>query len=392
MMKLLIIALVCLHFSEADKIIKVPLKRFKSMKQVMKEKGVLHDFLKHHKQDPATKYFNQFATAYEPLDNYMDMSYYGEISIGTPAQNFLVLFDTGSSNLWVNSVYCQSEACTTHPQFNPSDSSTFSSSDQTFSLEYGTGSLTGYFGYDTVTIQGISITNQEFGLSETEPGTSFVYANFDGILGLAYPSISSGGATTVMQGFLQEDLLNEPVFAFYLSGDENSHNGGEVTFGGVDTSLYTGDIYWTPVTEEAYWQIAINGFSIGGESTGWCSDVCQAMVDTGTSLLTLPQDMFSELMQYIGAEEDEGAYLVSCSNIQSLPTLTFNINGVDFSLPPSAYILSSSDSNYCEVGIMSTYLTSESGQPLWILGDVFLRNYYSVFDLGNNRVGFASLA
>ncbi|XP_068964402.1 gastricsin-like [Petaurus breviceps papuanus] len=195
-----------------------------------------------------------------------------------------------------------------------------------------------------------------------------------------------------MQGFLQEDLLNEPVFAFYLSGDENSDYGGEVTFGGVDTSLYTGDIYWTPVIEEAYWQIAINGFSIGGESTGWCSDGCQAIVDTGTSLLTLPQDMFSELMQYIGAEEDEGAYLVSCSNIQSLPTLTFNINGVDFSLPPSAYILSLSDSSYCEVGIMTMSLTSESGQPLWILGDVFLRNYYSVFDLGNNRVGFASLA
>uniref|UniRef100_A0A4X2KH32 Peptidase A1 domain-containing protein n=1 Tax=Vombatus ursinus TaxID=29139 RepID=A0A4X2KH32_VOMUR len=364
---------------------RVPLKRFKSMKQVMKETGVLHDFLKDHKRDPATKYFNRFAAGYEPLDNYMDMSYYGEISIGTPAQNFLVLFDTGSSNLWVNSIYCQSEACTTHPQFNPTKSSSYSSDGQTFSIQYGTGSLTGVFGYDT--IQGISITNQEFGLSETEPGSSFVYANFDGILGLAYPAISAGEATTVMQGFLQENLLNEPVFAFYLSGDENSDNGGELTFGGVDSSLYTGDISWAPVSEEAYWQIAINGYS-----TGWCSDGCQAIVDTGTSLLTAPQSIFSELMQYIGAEEDEnGAYLVSCSNIDSLPTLTFNINDVNFPLPPSAYVLQA-DSTYCEVGIMATYLTSQSGQPFWILGDVFLRNYYSVFDLGNNRVGFASLA
>ncbi|XP_043861517.1 gastricsin-like [Dromiciops gliroides] len=392
MMKWLIIALVCLHFSEADKIIKVPLKRFKSMKHVMKEKGVLHDYLRNHKRDPATKYFNQFAVGYEPLDNYMDMSYYGEISIGTPPQNFLVLFDTGSSNLWVASTYCQSQACTNHPLFNPSESSTYSSNGQTFSLQYGTGSLTGVFGYDTVTIQGISITNQEFGLSETEPGTNFVYAQFDGILGLAYPAISSGGATTVMQGFLQENLLSAPVFAFYLSGNENSDNGGELVFGGVDSSIYTGDIYWSPVTEEAYWQIAINGFSIGGQSTGWCSEGCQAIVDTGTSLLTAPQQIFSELMQYIGAEEDEnGDYLVSCSNIQSLPTITFNINGVNFPLPPSAYVLPG-NSNYCEVGIMPTYLPSQNGQPLWILGDVFLRNYYSVYDLGNNRVGFANLA
>ncbi|XP_044538956.1 gastricsin-like, partial [Gracilinanus agilis] len=174
--------------------------------------------------------------------------------------------------------------------------------------------------------------------------------------------------------------------------NENSNNGGEVVFGGVDTNMYTGDIYWAPVTEEAYWQIAINGFSIGGQATGWCSGGCQAIVDTGTSLLTAPQQIFSELMQYIGAQQDEnGSYLVSCSNTQSMPTITFNINGVDFPLPPSAYVLPST-SSYCEVGIMPTYLPSQNGQPLWILGDVFLRNYYSVYDLGNNRVGFANLA
>ncbi|XP_020836058.1 gastricsin-like [Phascolarctos cinereus] len=392
MMKLLLLALVCLHFSEANNVIKVPLKRFKSIKQVMKEKGVLHDFLKDHKRDPATKYFNRFATANEPLDNYMDVSYYGEISIGTPAQDFLVLFDTGSSNLWVNSIYCKSEACTTHSQFNPDDSSTFSTDDQTFSIEYGSGSLTGFFGYDTVTIQGLSISNQEFGLSETEPGSTFVYAEFDGILGLAYPSISAGDATTVMEGLLDEDLLSDPVFAFYLSGDESSDDGGVLTLGGVDSSLYTGDIHWAPVSEEAYWQIAISGFSIEDESTGWCSDGCQAIVDTGTSLLAAPESIFYDLMEYIGAEEDEdGYYFVSCSSIDSLPTLSFNINDVEFPLPPSAYVLEY-ESSYCEVGIMATYLDSDSGEALWILGDVFLRQYYSVFDLGNNKVGFASLA
>ncbi|KAG8451069.1 hypothetical protein GDO86_003377 [Hymenochirus boettgeri] len=383
-MKYLILALVCFHLSEG--ITRVPLKRFKPMREVMREHGIKAPVV-----DPALKYYSQYATALEPLSNYMDMSYYGEISIGTPPQNFLVLFDTGSSNLWVASTYCQSQACTNHPLFNPTQSSTYTSNQQQFSLQYGTGSLTGILGYDTVTIQNIQITQQEFGLSVTEPGTNFVYAQFDGILGLAYPSIAVSGATTVMQGMLQQNLLNQPMFGFYLSGD-SSQDGGEVAFGGVDPNYYTGQIYWTPVTSETYWQIGIQGFAINGQSSGLCSQGCQGIVDTGTSLLTAPQQIYSSLMQSIGAQQDQnGQYVVSCGNIQNLPTISFTISGVSFPLPPSAYILQQS-SGYCTVGIMPTYLPSQNGQPLWILGDVFLRQYYSVYDLGNNQVGFASIA
>lgn len=361
------------------------------MREVMKEKGVNGPLL-HKYYDPASKYTNSFATAEEPLANYMDMSYYGQISIGTPPQNFMVLFDTGSSNLWVPSVYCQSQPCNNHPLFNPSQSSTYSSNGQTFSIQYGSGSLTGVFGYDTVTIQGIPITNQEFGLSETEPGTSFLYAKFDGILGLAYPSLSEGGATTVMQGMIQENLIDAPVFSFYLSQQPSSQNGGALILGGIDSSLFTGQIYWSPVTQDLYWQIAINGFLIDNQVTNWCSQGCQAIVDTGTSLLTVPGQFFDQLMQQLGAQQNNyGEFVVNCNNLQSMPTITFNINGVNFPLSPSAYTLPYSG-EYCQVAIMPTYLPSQNGQPLWILGDVFLRPYYSVYDLGNNRVGFAAAA
>nr|XP_033774487.1 gastricsin [Geotrypetes seraphini] len=384
-MKWLILAMVCLHLSEG--LIRVPLKKFKSMREVMHDHGI-----KAPRVDPGTKFhFNNFGVAYEPLANYMDMSYYGEISIGTPPQNFLVLFDTGSSNLWVASTYCQSQACTNHPLYNPSQSSTYTSNQQQFSIAYGTGSLSGILGYDTVTIQNIAITQQEFGLSVNEPGTNFVYAQFDGILGLAYPSISVEGATTVMQGLIQHNLINQPVFGFYLSGQENSQNGGELVLGGVDPNHYTGQIYWTPVTQQTYWQIGIEGFSVNGQETGWCRQGCQGVVDTGTSLLTVPQQMFSSLMQDIGAQLDQnGGYVVNCNNIPNMPTLSFTISGVPFPLPPTAYILQSN--GYCSLGIMPTYMPSQNGQPVWILGDVFLRGYYSVYDVGNNQVGFATAA
>uniref|UniRef100_A0A8D2I6B5 Pepsinogen C n=1 Tax=Urocitellus parryii TaxID=9999 RepID=A0A8D2I6B5_UROPR len=88
---------------------------------------------------------------------------------------------------------------------------------------------------------------------------------------------------------------------------------------------------------------------------------------------------------------------VNCNDVQNLPTFTFIINGVQFPLPPSAYILNVSPgpwgwNGYCLVGLEATYVSSANGQPFWILGDVFLRSYYSVFDMANNRVGFATAA
>uniref|UniRef100_A0A803JBK2 Gastricsin n=1 Tax=Xenopus tropicalis TaxID=8364 RepID=A0A803JBK2_XENTR len=385
-MKWVILAFVCLQISEG--LIRVPLHKSKTIRETMKEKGVLKEFMKTHKREPAMKYKynlkNDFAIAYEPM--YMDAAYYGQISVGTPPQNFMVLFDTGSSNLWVASTYCQSGACQNHPLFNPSQSSTYTSKNQQFSITYGSGSLTGVFGYDTVTVQGLSITNQEIGLSINEPGTNFVYSSFEGIFGMAYPALAAGGATTPMQGMLQQNLLTYPIFSVYMSSQS-----GEVIFGGVDNSLFSGQIYWTPVTQEIYWQIAIDEFSVNGQATGWCSQGCQGIVDTGTPLLTIPQQYLSTLVQYVGAQEAQnGQFLVNCNSVQNLPPISFTISGIQFSIPPSAYILQMN--GYCVVGFESTYLPSRNGQPLWILGDVFLRQYYSVYDFGNNQVGFASMA
>ncbi|NXP81769.1 PEPC protein, partial [Ramphastos sulfuratus] len=143
--------------------------------------------------------------------------YFGEISIGTPPQHFLVLFDTGSSNLWVPSTSCQTPACANHARFNSSLSSTFLSTSVTYTLRYGFGDVWVALGYDTVTIQNIVISNQEFGLSLDEPTRPFYYLNFDGILGMAYPGVGITGYNTLMQNMLQQDQLEEPIFSFYYS-------------------------------------------------------------------------------------------------------------------------------------------------------------------------------
>ncbi|NXI57001.1 PEPC protein, partial [Chloroceryle aenea] len=147
----------------------------------------------------------------------LQASYFGEISIGTPPQKFLVLFDTGSSSLWVPSTYCQTPACFNHAKFNPSTSSTFISSDQSYILSYGSGEVTVLLGYDTLSIHSITVKKQEFGLSQNEPTQPFYFAEFDGILGMAYPSLAVGGMSTALQGMLQQNQLTQPIFSFYFS-------------------------------------------------------------------------------------------------------------------------------------------------------------------------------
>ncbi|GLD60307.1 gastricsin [Lates japonicus] len=382
-MKCLVAVLVCVVLAEG--IVKIPLHKHKSMREALREKGIELPY-----QDPALKYQpNEFASSANMyINNYADTTYFGAISIGTPPQSFQVLFDTGSANLWVDSIYCNTQACNAHRKFNPQQSSTFYGTRQSFYLPYGAGSLYGVFGYDTVNVGGIVINNQEVGLSTNEPGQTFEVAKFDGILGLSYPSISAGGETPVMDNMMSQNLLVADIFAFYLS--RGGQQGSVLSFGEVDNSLYQGQIYWTPVTSETYWQIGIQGFQINGQETGWCSQGCQSIVDTGTSMLTAPSQLLGSIMQTIGAQQNQyGMYVVDCSQVNNLPTLSFVISGVTFSLPPSAYIIQYGY-QVCGVGITPTYLPSRDGEPLWIFGDVFLREYYSVYDRTNNRVGFAS--
>uniref|UniRef100_A0A8C8RPK3 pepsin A n=1 Tax=Pelusios castaneus TaxID=367368 RepID=A0A8C8RPK3_9SAUR len=356
---------------------RVPLKKGKTLRQCLKEHDLLEEFLKDHPYDPASKYLpysaNKFAS--EPLINYMDAAYYGTISIGTPGQEFTVVFDTGSSNLWVPSVYCSSTACSNHSRFNPADSSTYHATNQNLSIEYGSGSMTGFLAYDTVQVGGIVDTNQIFGLSVTEPGSVFYSAPFDGILGLAFPSISVSGATPVFDNMMNKDLVPQDLFSVYLS------SGSFVLFGSIDSSYYSGSLSWIPLSSETYWQIAMDSITINGQTVA-CSGGCQAIIDTGTSLLFGPSTGVSNIQSYIGGSD--GSVRISCSSVSSLPDIVFNINGMEFPLPASSYILKQSGS--CSSGFVS------SAADAWTLGDVFMHHYYIVFDRANNQVGLAPLA
>ncbi|NXG43134.1 CATE protein, partial [Psilopogon haemacephalus] len=370
---------------------RVALTRHRSLRKQLRDQGQLSHFWKAHKIDMVqySQDCSAFVDTNEPLVNYLDLEYFGQISIGTPPQNFTVIFDTGSSNLWVPSIYCVSTACAQHSRFKPSESSTYQAIGTPFSIQYGTGSLTGIIGSDQVVVEGLTVSNQQFAESVTEPGKAFVDAEFDGILGLAYPSLAVDGVTPVFDNMMAQNLVELPLFSVYMSSNPQAPVGGEVLFGGFDSSHFTGTLNWVPVTQQGYWQIQLDNIQVGG-TVAFCANGCQAIVDTGTSLLTGPTKDIKELQSYIGATAVDGEYTVECSNLDAMPDVTFTINGLPYTLSPQAYTLmeSGEDVVFCTSGFQGMDISPPAG-PLWILGDVFIRQFYTVFDRGNNRVGLA---
>ncbi|NWT38061.1 CATEB protein, partial [Chroicocephalus maculipennis] len=377
---------------------RIPLVRFKSIKKQLKEKGELEEFWRNHHPDVfARRYLHCFpadialsiGTASERLYDYMNAQYYGVVSVGTPPQRFTVVFDTGSSNFWVPSAYCISEACRVHQKFKSFLSDSYEHGGEAFSLQYGTGQLLGVAGKDTLQISNISIRGQDFGESVFEPGTTFALAHFDGVLGLGYPSLAVGNALPVFDSIMNQQLVEEPVFSFYLKRGDDTENGGELILGGIDHSRYKGSIHWVPVTEKSYWQIHLNNIKIQGRAA-FCSHGCEAIVDSGTSLITGPSSQIRRLQEYIGASPSHtGEFLVDCRRLSSLPHISFTIGHHEYKLTAEQYVVKSiEDQTFCMSGFQSLDITTRSG-PLWILGDVFMSAFYCIFDRGNDRVGFA---
>jgi len=320
-----------------------------------------------------------------PVSNFLNAQYFSEITIGTPPQTFKVVLDTGSSNLWVPSSECGSIACYLHTKYDSSSSSTFKKNGTSFEIRYGSGSLSGFVSQDVMTIGDLKIKDQIFAEATEEPGLAFAFGRFDGILGLGYDTISVNKIPPPFYSMIDQGLLDEPVFAFYLS-DTNNGDDSEATFGGIDESHYTGKITTIPLRRKAYWEVDLDAITFGDstaelENTG-------VILDTGTSLIALPTTLAELLNKEIGATKGyNGQYTIECEKRDSLPDMSFTLSGHEFAITPYDYILEVQGS--CISSFMGMDFPEPVG-PLAILGDAFLRKWYSVYDLGKNTVGLAA--
>jgi saccharopepsin len=322
-----------------------------------------------------------------PVSNFLNAQYFSEITIGTPPQTFKVVLDTGSSNLWVPSSECGSIACYLHTKYDSSASSTYKANGTSFEIRYGSGSLSGFVSQDTLSIGDLNIKNQIFAEATEEPGLAFAFGRFDGILGLGFDTISVNKIPPPFYNMIDQGLLDDKVFAFYL-GDTNNgeEDESEAIFGGINKDHFTGKITEIPLRRKAYWEVDLDAINFG-DATAELSNT-GVILDTGTSLIALPSTLAELLNKEIGAKKSyNGQYTVECSKRDSLPDMSFTLSGHNFTITPYDYILEVQGS--CISSFMGMDFPAPVG-PLAILGDAFLRKWYSIYDLGKGTVGLAA--
>lgn len=335
------------------------------------------------------------AAGHVPLVNYMEFQFFGPISIGSPPQEIVVCFDTGSSDLWVPGGTCAD--CAGAERFDSAASHSFrSESDGRFAVQYGSGKVSGRFGHDTVQLAQFTVPDATVGVVSVEE-ESMAKMQADGLLGLAFDGLATFSDPPLFFALLKQYPDIAPVFAFYLSPEANS-NGSELHLGGYDDAfLHALDAEWqlTPVLPQfglwTFWRVQLHSFTVGPTSPSLCAHGCVAFVDSGTSLLGIPSELYLDFLYDVASfAQDRGCY---CGFVEygfqcflcspaDFPPMRLGVGGTHF------YVLEGPDYTLC-VGLTCIVLVQPSGQDMWVLGDVFLKKFYSLYDVERKQIGLA---
>lgn len=305
-----------------------------------------------------------------PVKDVTNTQYFIDIEIGTPGQTFLVVPDTGSSNLWVYGSGCSSIPCRTHTTFDASASSTYTSSTEPFIIEYGSGGITGTVSYDVAGFAGV-YANMGFGEVFKVSGATFYVSQLDGIIGLAYDTISVNNLPT----WLMSTNLTDKSFGFYL---HNNPTPSYMTIPGFDTTGYTLKGVHN-VIEQTYWNLALTSMSGPNgliNTTGY-----KAAIDSGTSLIIGGAEIINPLIAGIVVD-------ATCAGVDQLPNITLTIDAIEYVLTPWDYVVVVEEfgTAQCLLGIMAYDLPPDFNYV--IVGDVFLRPYAAHFSRNDNTVSF----
>ncbi|KAI4228151.1 MAG: hypothetical protein L6R36_001865 [Xanthoria steineri] len=311
-----------------------------------------------------------------------DTEYLSPVIIGGQTLNLDI--DTGSSDLWVFSSNLATSQSNGHSVYNPALSSTSKSLDgYTWEIVYGDGSRArGDVSTDTVKVGTTTVTGQAVELADE---ISYQFQNdieSDGILGLGFDAINTGVQPVPQKTFFStaKASLSAPLFTANLRKGKP----GCYTFGYVDATEYTGSITYVPAnSDNGFWEFTSNGYSVG--TAAFRSSSFNAVADTGSTLVYLPDAIVRAYYGSVrgsGYNYAQGGYTYPCS--ANLPSFTVGIGTYRAVIPGSYITYLTLDSITCFGGIQSN-----NGLGIAVLGDIFLKSQFVVFQASPLRLGFA---
>lgn len=371
-------------------------------------------------------------------------AYFGNVSLGYPAQPFLMVFDTGSGHVLVPLEECTSIPCGNHTRYKRSKSLSAVDIDHDgtpiedingardqATIAFGTGEVTGEF------INEVVCVSQHDGSEEwvkgskvgpgcvrlrvvtatqmtTEPFSSF---KFDGVLGLGLQALALAPEFSFFKMMVAGNHLRDPYFSVYLAHGDNEES--EIMFGGYNRSRLHEDLQWAVAEkpDTGYWQVKINRISIGDQHLDICDPGdCYGIVDTGTSLLAVPRSSVITLQKRLLRPAPNNRTDIDCRSEPGAPIkfhidggFTLSLENEDYARPApflavadltqrlgnnnSAVANSSSEMiSYCRPSMMPIDMKPPMSVRTFIFGEPILRKYISVFDWVTPRIGFALAA
>jgi len=325
-----------------------------------------------------------------------DVGYLATVQMGTPPQNYLILMDSGSADLWVASEACQSTAggdCGQHQTLGSTSSSTFQASNTPFQVTYGTGAVQGAIIQDDISIAGLQLKAHTFGVCTQEtPDFSDDSVPFDGLMGLAQSTLSEQKTATPIEALASQGLVPAAITSYKISRASDNKNDGEITFGALDDTKFDPAtlVVTKNVNTQGFWESALDAITVDGQDTGLQGRT--AIMDTGTTLIVAPVDDATAVHNLItGSKTDgQGQFTVPCTLSQSV---ALTLGGTSFEINPKDIAIQPVDPNDptgdCVSGISGGSFGTSNTE--WLVGDVFLKNAYYSTDVGANTLSFAKL-
>ncbi|KAF2145974.1 uncharacterized protein K452DRAFT_104194 [Aplosporella prunicola CBS 121167] len=336
------------------------------------------------------------AVVKESLDN-LETLYFANASLGTPKQTMRLHIDTGSSDLWVNSAsssLCSSrtDPCKVSGTYSANDSSTYEYVNSKFNISYVDGSgAAGDYVTDTFWFGSQNLTDMQFGVGYTS-------SSGEGVLGIGFAinEVAVNRAQldpypNLPQLLVNKDLIQSSAYSLWLNDLDAST--GSILFGGVDTEKYHGTLQTLPILQEngkyREFVIALTGVGYNGESDTFYDGAASVLLDSGSSLMYLPDDVAESIYDEVGAEysEEQGAAFIDCAAANKDDTLEFKFSSPTISVPMNELVIVAGYNNgepVCFFGV------AKAGSSSSVLGDTFLRSAYVVYDLENNEISLAA--